>query len=159
MSSNKSIPIKNIFYMLSYAFTELTRDEYADIAGEEFENVLNLLAAILSAGIAKQLKQGLYREYREHTEDLATVRGKINMPGAIRNRMMGKRLLTCEYDELSENNTLNRIIKTTVDLLLHHAEVTPKYKGILKNEMSFFADVDVMTPSAIRQAEIGRAHV
>ncbi|MBO4887185.1 MAG: 5-methylcytosine-specific restriction endonuclease system specificity protein McrC, partial [Firmicutes bacterium] len=43
----------------------------------------NLFAAILAKGISRQLKQGLYREYLNRKEDVAVVRGKIDMPGTI----------------------------------------------------------------------------
>lgn len=32
------------------------------------------------------------------------MRGKIDMPGTIKNKLARKQVLTCEYDELSENN-------------------------------------------------------
>ena len=47
--------------MLSYAFTTLTPTQDDEIASEEFDNIHNLFAAILSKGIGQQLKQGLYR--------------------------------------------------------------------------------------------------
>ena len=55
--------IKNIYYMLSYAFQVLRHSNYAEVAAEEFNNVPDLYAAILAAGIGQQLKQGLYRVY------------------------------------------------------------------------------------------------
>ena len=112
--------------MLAYAFEILNQGGYEDIAVEEFENIHNLFAAILAKGIGRQLKQGLYREYIDKKEDIAVVRGKIDMPGTIRDRLARKRVLTCEYDELSENNLLNQILKTTVMLLLRHAKVEQK---------------------------------
>ena len=117
MIKDKSIFIKNIYYMLSYAFTTLNQGGYEDVATEEFENIHNLFAAILAKGIGKQLKQGLYREYLNRKDDITVVRGKIDMPGTIRNRLSRKQVLTCEYDELSENNLFNQILKTTVMLL------------------------------------------
>ena len=99
--------------MLSYAFTTLNQGGYEDVATEEFENIHNLFAAILAKGIGKQLKQGLYREYLNRKDDITVVRGKIDMPGTIRNRLSRKQVLTCEYDELSENNLFNQILKTT----------------------------------------------
>ncbi len=97
--------------MLSYAFTALNQGGYEDVATEEFENIHNLFAAILAKGIGRQLKQGLYREHLNHKETVPVVHGKIDMPGTTQNRLARKRLLTCEYDELSENNLLNRILK------------------------------------------------
>ena len=140
--------------MLSYAFTTLNRGGYEDVAAEEFENMHNLFAAILAKGIGRQLKQGLYRTYLNRKEDIAAVRGKIDMPGTIQNRFARKRVLTCEYDELSENNLLNQILKTTVLLLLRHARVDQEYKSELKKEMLFFSAVDTVDPAAIRWSEI-----
>lgn len=154
MIKDKSIFIKNIYYMLSYAFTELKQGDYEDIAAEEFENVHNLLAAILMKGIGKQLKQGLYREYLNHKNDVNTVRGKIDMPGTISHQMTRKRMLTCDYDELSENNLLNQILKTTILLLLRHSRVNQEYKDNLKREMMFFSNVDVLDPKMIRWSAI-----
>ena len=114
MTKDKSIFIKNIYYMLSYAFTTLQQSDDDKIATEEFENMHNLFAAILSKGIGRQLKQGLYREYMNRKEDLPVMRGKIDMPGTIKNKIEKKQRLTCEFDELSENNLLNQILKTTV---------------------------------------------
>lgn len=96
------------------------------------------------------MKQGLYKEYLNRQEDLALVRGKIDMPGSIRNQIAKKHLLTCDYDELSENNLLNQILKTTVMILLQHAKVDEQYKVELKKEMLFFSGVDIIEPSGIR---------
>lgn len=154
MIKDKSIFIKNIYYMLSYAFTTLNQGGYEDVATEEFENMHNLFAAILAKGISRQLKQGLYREYLNRKEDVAVVRGKIDMPGTIQNRLARKRVLTCEYDELSENNLLNQILKTTVMLLLRHTRVDQEYKSDLKKEMLFFSNVDTIDPTTIRWSAI-----
>ena len=137
MTKDKSILIRNIYYMLSYAFTTLNQGGYENVETEEFENLHNLFAAILAKGIGRQLKQGLYREYLSRKEDLAVVRGKIDMPGSIQHRLARKRVLTCEYDELSENNLLNQILKTTVIILLQHAKVDAEHKNDLKKEMLF----------------------
>ena len=151
---DKSIVIKNIYYMLSYAFTTLNQGGYEEVAAEEFENIHNLFAAILAKGIGRQLKQGLFRAYLSRKEDLTVARGKIDMPGTIRNHLARKQMLTCEYDELSENNLLNQILKTTVMLLLRHARVEEAYKSALKKEMLFFTDVDTLDPATIRWSTI-----
>ena len=59
------IPIRNVYYMLAYAFQVLNEQGYKDVATEEFENVAELCAAILIKGISIQLKRGLNREYIE----------------------------------------------------------------------------------------------
>ena len=62
MIKDKSIYIKNIYYMLSYAFQILKQSNYDEVASEKFDNAQDLFAAILSKGIGQQLKQGLYIE-------------------------------------------------------------------------------------------------
>ena len=140
--------------MLSYAFTTLTPTLDDEIAAEEFDNIHNLFAAILSKGIGQQLKQGLYREYQNRKEDMPVMRGKIDMPGTIKNKLARKQVLTCEYDELSENNLLNQILKTTVMLLIRHAKVDAEYKSDLKKEMLFFSSVDIIEPASIKWTTI-----
>ncbi len=62
MIKDKSIYIKNIYYMLFYAFQILKQSNYDEVASEKFDNAQDLFAAILSKGIGQQLKQGLYIE-------------------------------------------------------------------------------------------------
>lgn len=140
--------------MLSYAFQTLNKSEYEDVAVEEFEDMHNRLAAILAKGIGFQLNQGLYREYVTVRKIYLVMRGKINMPGTIRNRMARKQILTCEFDELSENNLLNQVLKTTVMLLLRHGSVKPEYKDDLKKKMLFFSNEDMVEPAFIRWSSI-----
>lgn len=140
--------------MLSYAFTTLNQSNYEDIAKERFENIHDLFAAILAKGIGQQLKQGLYREYLNKKEDIPVMRGKIDMPGTMKNKLARKHLLSCEYDELSENNLLNQILKTTVMLLLRHSNVEVERKRDLKKKMLFFSNVDTVEPSRIKWSSI-----
>lgn len=154
MTKDKSILINNIYHMLSYAFQALNQETYEDVAVESFDEMYNLLAAILSKGIGLQLKQGLYREYISRQEELSVMRGKINMPGTIKNRLAHKRVLTCDFDELSENNLLNQILKTTVTLLLRNGKVQAKYKDDLKKKMLYFSNVEIIEPTGIKWSSI-----
>ena len=154
MIKDKNIFIKNIYYMLAYAFTALNSSGIQELAAEEFDNIHNLLAAILAGGIARQLKQGLHREYVNQTEDLTVVRGKIDMQGTIRNKVARKKVMTCEYDELSEDNILNQILKTTAMLLWRHSNVDSKYKDRLKKEMLYFSNVSILDPAALKWSSI-----
>lgn len=149
-TKDKSIFIKNVYYMLAYAFRALKMDEYDDLAGEDFEHMHDLFAAILAKGIARQVKQGLYREYLNRTEDLPTLRGKIDLAGTIRNRIARNQRLSCEYDELSENNLHNQVLKTTSMVLLRHGQVAEEHRAELRKTMLYFSNVDEIDPASIR---------
>ena len=137
MIVDKGIPIKNIYYMLSYAFTSLNRSYDEEIAGEEFDNIHNLFAAILTKGIGHQLKQGLYREYVGITEETTSLHGKLILPITMRHRIAHSNCLSCEYDEFSKNNVYNRVIKKTALLLLHADDVNDEYKEALQRELTY----------------------
>lgn len=154
MIKDKSIFIKNIYYMLSYAFQILKQSNYDEIASEKFEDAQDLFAAILSKGIGQQLKRGLYREYIPKKETLSIMRGKLNMPDTIRNRIQRKQKLTCEFDELSENNLFNQILKTTIHYLLSDEGVKRDRKIALKKILVFFDGIDMLKPSEIQWSRL-----
>lgn len=149
-NGKEQILIKNIYYMLAYAFQALRQDGFRRIEEESFDNVQDLFAAILSQGIAVQLKRGLYRAYVDKSDDLPLVRGKIDVPGTVRLQTAHRRLLRCEYDELSEDTVPNRILKTTALLLLKSDAVRRDYRSALKKEMPFFSGVGTADPHTIR---------
>ena len=135
------IPIRNIYYMLSYAFQVLNEQGYKDIATESFDNVADLCAAILAKGVSLQLKRGLNREYIEKTEALSAPRGRIEISESIKTRSTLKRQLVCSYDDFSENSYMNRIIKTTMERLLH-ADIPKSRKKELRKLLAFFGNVE-----------------
>lgn len=140
--------------MLSYAFTSLNQSFFDDVAIEEFEDFHNLLAAILAKGIGQQLKHGLFREYLNKREDIMVMRGRVDIPSTLNKKITRQRILSCDFDELSENNLLNQILKTTVIILLRFSNVKSVYKDTLKKEMLFFSSIDIIDPDSIRWAGI-----
>ncbi|MBR0070201.1 MAG: hypothetical protein IJP97_06875 [Synergistaceae bacterium] len=82
------IRIKNIYYMLAYAFSVLNESGYRNIALEEFDNTAELFAAVLACGISVQLKRGLGREYIRIIEKLSSLRGKIDINESIKTRTL-----------------------------------------------------------------------
>ena len=135
------IPIQNIYYMLSYAFQVLNEQGYKNIATEQFNNTGELMAAILEKGIAIQLKRGLGKEYILQTEALSSLRGKIDIAESIKTQSMLRKQLICTYDEFSVNSIMNRIIKSTVELLLR-SNISKQRKKNLRKLMVYFSEVD-----------------
>lgn len=150
MTEDKGIFIKNIYYMLSYAFQELRRNNYENIAGEEFDGIHDLFAEIIARGISFQLKQGLHRRYVEHTEDLPTLRGKLNLTDSIKSMSSGKQKLVCDFDEYSENNIFNQILKSTLLLLIAHPKVKAERKKSLRRLAPFFNSVSEIDLDSVR---------
>ena len=127
--------------MLSYAFQILAEQGYKNIATEKFENTAELMAAILAKGISLQIKRGLGKEYIQKTEALSSLRGRIDIAGSVKTQTMLKKQLICGYDDFSVNTTMNRIIRSTVDLLLR-SDISKNRKKELKKLMVYFGDVE-----------------
>jgi len=145
----KNIVIKNIYYMLSYAYQNLQHNNYKEIETEYFENIQDLFAAILAIGITSQLKQGLNREYIEKHDSLSTLKGKINIRESIQLKLKNINRLSCCFDELSENNYMNQILKTTARYLVHDENVKHENKDLLKKALLFFSEVNILDPLTI----------
>ena len=137
------IRIQNIYYMLAYAFQVLNEHGYKSIATEDFDNTAELCAAILTRGIKIQIKRGLGKEYMSRTESLASLRGKIDITESIKTQALQRRQLVCSYDEFSVNSFMNRIIKSTM-LLLLRADIVKTRKKELKKLLVYFDDVDLI---------------
>ena len=150
MRAHKGIPVSNLYYMLAYAFGFVDETRFEDVAAEEFDNALDLLAALLDAGVTRQIKQGLFREYIPMRDDLQALRGKINMRGAISNRMARKPRIACEFDELSDNNSYNQVIKTVCSLIVRSDDVSRRTKDSIKKSMLYFSNVSFVEPSSIQ---------
>lgn len=149
MTKDKGIIIKNIYFMLAYAFQVLKQSRYEEIAAQEFDHIQDLFAAILAKGAAQQVKQGLYREYIAQHEALSVMRGKLEIEETIKNRMQRKQRLACAFDALSENNLYNQILKTTMDYLICDDGVKAEHKADLNKVRVFFGGIDGLEPSAI----------
>lgn len=150
MIKDRNIWIRNVYYMLAYAFEELKKNNYEQIAHEEFEHIQDLFAEILYKGVSAQLKRGLHREYINRVEDLPLLKGRLDIRGTIANQMRCRNVLCCEFDDLSENNLFNRVLKTTLSLLCHERNVSSVRKAELRTLLPFFSGVDEIDVRNIR---------
>lgn len=76
--SNKAtdnVVIRNIYYMMAYAFRALDLKEYERLKTEDFEELDDLLAAILAIGMSAQQRRGYERGYLPEEEDLRACAG------------------------------------------------------------------------------------
>lgn len=143
------ICIKNIYYMLSYAFQVLNEQGYKQILTEKFDNVAELCAAILSKGVTSQIKKGLGKEYLLNSDLLSTIKGKIDVTASIKEQSFIKKQLVCSYDEFSVNAYMNRIIKTTMELLLH-SDISKARKKELRKLLIYFVEVSSLEINSIK---------
>lgn len=158
MIAPNGIVIRNIYHMLAYAYRALRHRGRERVECEPFEHAEDLLAQILELGLAGLVKRGLHRDYRPFDEDLRTVRGTIRLADSMRHRMHRRRRIACTYDELTPDNTLNRILKSTVEKLARNPAVRKDLRAKLGTTLAAFDGVTLIDLSSVRwsQLQIGR---
>ncbi len=117
------IPIKNIYYLLSYAWNKLNESELVEIERIECDTLMDLFAQVLANGIKHLLKQGLDRSYVPYTKTLETIRGKIDFTATLKYTYLMQPAVYCEFDELDHDILHNQIIKTTLGRLIRGDQI------------------------------------
>lgn len=145
-----AIRIHNIYYMLAYAYRSLCQSRYAFLQTESFENIQDLMAAILAKGIAVQRKQGFSRSYQEKRQETTVLRGRIDLEASMSPVLQCRRRLVCAHDDLTENHIMHRILKTTAMILAASDEVKRLNRDALKRELSYMQHIDGVEPAAIQ---------
>lgn len=126
--------------MLTYAFQVLNQESYKSISVEFFLNTAEMFTAILCKGIKSQLKRYLNRDYIIKTEALSSLRGNIRVTESINQMSFLNKKLVCSFDEFSNDSYMNRILKSTMHLLLK-ADISIEQKKSLKSLLPYFAEI------------------
>lgn len=141
MERNNNIPIRNIYYMLSYAYQTLNLSEYNQIGTEKFENVKDLYAEILSMGIPVLIRGGLSKDYISVEETSNVIKGKIDINSTIKKSALVNKKVAVVYDEFSENILLNQIIKATLVYLSRSNKISKKMRRLFYGLLPYFTEV------------------
>ena len=134
------IPIRNVYYMLAYAFRALNAREFRYVETEEFENAVELCAAILAKGMEELARRGIGRGFVGTSDAIASPRGKIDVADTVKTQSLRRKRVVCDYDEFSVDTKLNRIVKSTA-LRLMSAPISKARKQELRKGLAYFVDV------------------
>mgnify|MGYP003576594064 CR=1 FL=1 len=83
LSSAHAIPIENIYFLFLYAWNRFEEAKSIPLAGTASPDLPSLLARVLLFGTRSLLRRGLDRNYRDVTEEIATVRGRIDLGSGL----------------------------------------------------------------------------
>ncbi|WHX66052.1 5-methylcytosine-specific restriction endonuclease system specificity protein McrC [Peribacillus frigoritolerans] len=152
------IPIQNIYYLLCYAWNRLSEKDLVDVKGMDNISILNLFARVLCSGLERALKSGLELGYTSFTEEIRGVKGRINISESLKRLSFHKAQSICEYDELDYNTLNNRILKTTIRMLIRSEGVERNSKEKLYLFYKRFDSIDEISLSTdvFKRVRIGR---
>ncbi len=80
-------------------------------------NWLELLIALFAKRLRTAIRRGLPRRYVRHEEDLAVLRGTLNVKRQFTHLLVRPDLVAGRFDELSENTPLNRVCRAAATRL------------------------------------------
>lgn len=154
----KRIPIKNIYFLLCYAWDRLKEKEIISVDNIESNDLLDLLARVMISGLNYLIKRGFDRKYLCVNEDVNLVKGKVNFNDSMKRATWLKGKLSCEFDDLSYNVLHNQILKVTVNQLILHKELNEELRDNLVSLYKFFRDVDdiKLTKRIFKQVQLNR---
>jgi len=109
------IPIRNLWYMLLYAWNEIPLINSGELADAENAPTLDaLLASVLMKLVQQRLRIGLGRNYIDEKHLLRGIRGRINFTDSLKNHAFEHGQAYCEFQQYSMNVPKNQIIRSTL---------------------------------------------
>ncbi|QGQ94158.1 5-methylcytosine-specific restriction endonuclease system specificity protein McrC [Paenibacillus psychroresistens] len=158
MKEPSRIPIRNLYYMLCYAWDRLDESEQQNADQEDAKDIYDLFTRLLIDRVSSMLKKGLYREYHPIEEESSTLRGKLQFAPSVRALTHLRSKMVISYDELSTNLIHNRIVKSTLHLLLKVKELNVSHKERIAGLYNHFQEVSLikLNDSVFQQAKVHR---
>ena len=83
------IPIRNLYYLLCYAWDLLPESDAIDVGIEDADTPQDLLARVLVSGVTHVRRRGLMREYLTVEDRIAGVRGKLQLAETAQTESLG----------------------------------------------------------------------
>lgn len=113
------VPVRNVYYMLLYAWRLIRPREAVDVAQEGETRLQDLFAHVLADTVAELLSRGLDRGYVTRDETVPGIRGRLEWADTVKRSLLPAGRAHCRFDELEYDVLHNRILKATLGKLLH----------------------------------------
>ncbi|MFC4594100.1 McrC family protein [Sphingobium tyrosinilyticum] len=116
--------------------------------GWQRDDLLEILIRLFCDRLFEALHRGLPRRYVPHEDDLAALRGRLDVKRQFTVLAASPQRLACRFDELSADIALNQIMKAAVTKLAKVARAPENQRRLA--ELSFaFADITAVPVAAL----------
>ena len=152
------LPVASVAAMLAevYDLPSLRLHREGPAVGEA-DALLDPLAQVFARRVLVRARRGLLRQYVEEEDELAAVRGRIDVPASLRLGVRGRPALRCRYEELTCDVDDNQILLAALVLLARSRALSAPTRAQVEEATRLLA-VDV-TLRPVRPAEcLGRAY-
>lgn len=140
---------RRLVHMLSVARDLRIDAQTTASLGWQRDTLLEILIRIFCKKMTEAVRHGIPRRYIAHTDDLPSLRGRLNVTRQFSVLAAQPQHLACQYDELSPDIDLNRVMKAAISNLSRVATATDNLRSL--RELSFaYAEITDVAPSALR---------
>ncbi len=135
--------------MLSKAHRlKLHRASTAGIALQKY-SLLDVFILNFCDQLHAEMTQGMIRTYIERNENLNVLRGRLRIEQQFKQNLAHRERLFCQYDELSEDNVHNQVLKYVLKILLKMAVGNRAHLQVAELLMRFDTISDVAVDAAV----------
>lgn len=144
---------KRLVHMLAVALNlRIDIGAMADLDWQR-ETLLEILIRIFCDKLNEAVRRGLPRRYVEHEADLSALRGTLDVPRQFTRHAANPGRLACRFDDMSQDITLNHIIKASVTHLFKISRSAANQKRL--REITFvYGDIADIPVSALKWEDV-----
>lgn len=158
LMAQAKIPVRNIYYLLLYAWGHFQSGTARDVGADESPDLPNLLAKVLNDGTHRLLRRGLDRGYIEVTEETRSPRGKLRLDVMTKQQSMLRGFAVCDVDELTPDVLHNQILRAILLNLATCDDVDRKLRHELHTTVRRISGVSPirLTASLFHRVQLSR---
>ena len=148
---SKNIPIKNIYYLLIYAWDRYQEGKSINLEVEKSPDLPNLLSDLLFKLMCRVIKKGLDKDYKDEIETTSFLKGKILFNEVFKKNSIKRGKLVIQNDDLNNDTPINRYIKITLLNLKRNRKLNSKNKNNISLILNYLHNVS--SPVSIKECE------
>lgn len=151
------IPIRNIYFMLSYAWSHLQDAKFVNLDAVPGNNLLDILGHVLNKSVLYLSRRGFEVGYSPQTELISGIKGRVNFTQTLRGFHIHQGKTISTFDELNPDTLVNQVIKSTLSLLIKHNKLNKVIREecrSIRSKMPGIKEIN-LSPSQFNTIKIG----
>jgi 5-methylcytosine-specific restriction enzyme subunit McrC len=137
----REIPIRNLYYLLSYAWNCYIPGDEKYLGTDNFSNAANLMSQLLDVALEILERRGYTRDYQTFVAAYPGVRGRLLLKETISSGKLFTKKTFSQFDDYTFDNPLNQIIKASLRNLLNQADLNDHCAMLIRRKLSKFSEV------------------
>jgi 5-methylcytosine-specific restriction endonuclease McrBC regulatory subunit McrC len=117
------IPVTHFAHIARQSYSSF-RSSHEAVSVDSLDVFWEIVALWCVESVEHLVRYGLLADYKEYTDDLEMVRGRVNVRGTTNNFLRGRLRAECTFDELDIDHPLNRILRAAVRTIASRSSIS-----------------------------------